>query len=293
MSDPLVWHRLQFAFTIIYHYIFPQLTMGLALLIVVLKIGALRTGRTEWDDAARFWIRIFAVNFAVGVVTGVPDGVSVRHQLGPLLEIRRRRDRTDARDGGPVRVLPRVDVRRAARLRRAAPRDVAAHFLGRGRAVRRHLALGLLHRLHERVHAAPGRPRHRRRTARSISRTSGRSPEPVGHRAVRAHDDCLGRDGVVRRAGGRRVLRALRAHRDARTDHFCASASIAGLVVERARRVPDRRPSGEARRRASADRARGDGGPLRHRARRSASSSSASPTCESGGSTTRSSSRAC
>lgn len=72
MSDPLVWHRLQFAFTIIFHYIFPQLTMGLARLIVVLKIGALRTGRTEWDEAARFWIRIFAVNFAVGVVTGLP-----------------------------------------------------------------------------------------------------------------------------------------------------------------------------------------------------------------------------
>ena len=72
MSDPLLWHRLQFAFTIVYHYIFPQLTMGLALLIVVIKIGALRTGRSEWDEAARFWIRIFAVNFVVGVVTGIP-----------------------------------------------------------------------------------------------------------------------------------------------------------------------------------------------------------------------------
>jgi cytochrome d ubiquinol oxidase subunit I len=72
MSDPLLWHRLQFAFTITYHYLFPQLTMGLALLIVVLKAGALRTGRPEWNDAARFWIRIFGVNFAVGVVTGIP-----------------------------------------------------------------------------------------------------------------------------------------------------------------------------------------------------------------------------
>ena len=72
MSDPLVWHRLQFAFTIVFHYLFPQLTMGLALLIVVLKGLALRTGDTGWDDAARFWIRIFGINFAVGVVTGVP-----------------------------------------------------------------------------------------------------------------------------------------------------------------------------------------------------------------------------
>ena len=72
MSDPLFWHRLQFAFTIVYHYLFPQLTMGLALLIVVLKAVGLRTGDARWDDAARFWIRIFGINFAVGVVTGIP-----------------------------------------------------------------------------------------------------------------------------------------------------------------------------------------------------------------------------
>jgi cytochrome bd ubiquinol oxidase subunit I len=72
MSDPLLWHRLQFAFTLVYHYLFPQLTMGLALLIVVLKILGLRSGDERWDDAARFWIRIFGINFAVGVVTGIP-----------------------------------------------------------------------------------------------------------------------------------------------------------------------------------------------------------------------------
>src|SRR6185295_15557989 len=72
MSDPLFWHRVQFGFTIAYHYLFPQLTMGLALLIVVLKIQALRTGEARWADAARFWIRVFGLNFAMGVVTGVP-----------------------------------------------------------------------------------------------------------------------------------------------------------------------------------------------------------------------------
>jgi cytochrome bd ubiquinol oxidase subunit I len=72
MSDPLLWHRLQFAFTIVYHYLFPQLTMGLALIIVVMKTMGRRTGNPRWDDAARFWIRIFGINFAMGVVTGVP-----------------------------------------------------------------------------------------------------------------------------------------------------------------------------------------------------------------------------
>src|ERR1700757_4361780 len=70
--DALAWSRFQFAFTITYHYLFPQLTMGLALLIVVFKVGALRTGDGRWHDVARFFARIFGLNFAVGVVTGVP-----------------------------------------------------------------------------------------------------------------------------------------------------------------------------------------------------------------------------
>ncbi len=72
MSSALVWHRLQFAFTITYHYLFPQLTMGLALLLVVMKVASLVTKRAEWDDLARFWGAIFALNFGVGVVTGIP-----------------------------------------------------------------------------------------------------------------------------------------------------------------------------------------------------------------------------
>lgn len=66
------WHRLQFAFTIVYHYLFPQLTMGLALLILVMKSLALRPGGEAWNASARFWIRIFGINFAMGVVTGIP-----------------------------------------------------------------------------------------------------------------------------------------------------------------------------------------------------------------------------
>jgi cytochrome d ubiquinol oxidase subunit I len=68
----LGWHRLQFAFTITFHYLFPQLTMGLALLLVVFKVAALRSGDGRFDDLARFWARIFGVNFAIGVVTGIP-----------------------------------------------------------------------------------------------------------------------------------------------------------------------------------------------------------------------------
>jgi len=72
MGDALFWHRAQFAFTIVYHYLFPQLTMGLALLIVVMKALALRHHDAAMATAARFWVRVFGINFAVGVVTGIP-----------------------------------------------------------------------------------------------------------------------------------------------------------------------------------------------------------------------------
>lgn len=63
--DAAIWDRFQFGFTLTYHYLFPQLTMGLALLILVAKL-------LGWDDVARFWAKIFAINFVVGVVTGIP-----------------------------------------------------------------------------------------------------------------------------------------------------------------------------------------------------------------------------
>jgi cytochrome d ubiquinol oxidase subunit I len=72
MNDPALWHRLQFAFTITYHYLFPQLTMGLAWFLVFWRWRALRTGDERQAAAVRFWARIFGLTFAVGVVTGIP-----------------------------------------------------------------------------------------------------------------------------------------------------------------------------------------------------------------------------
>src|SRR5258706_5478036 len=72
MDSALLVHRLQFAFTATFHYLFPQLTMGLAPLIVVLKTVALRTGDETYNQAARFWARIFGITFVIGVVTGIP-----------------------------------------------------------------------------------------------------------------------------------------------------------------------------------------------------------------------------
>ncbi len=72
MDATLFFHRFHFAFTVSYHYLFPQFTMGMAFLVVVLKTLALRTGEPRYEASARFWGKILGLSFAMGVVTGIP-----------------------------------------------------------------------------------------------------------------------------------------------------------------------------------------------------------------------------
>lgn len=69
--DVVVLSRLQFALTIMFHYIFPPLTIGVSVVIVYLKARHLATGEPLFDKAARFWTKLFGLNFAMGVVTGI------------------------------------------------------------------------------------------------------------------------------------------------------------------------------------------------------------------------------
>ena len=72
MDDPVLISRWQFAFTATYHYLFPVLTMGLAMLILILKSIYMRKRNELYNKAARFWGKIFAITFVIGVVTGIP-----------------------------------------------------------------------------------------------------------------------------------------------------------------------------------------------------------------------------
>ena len=72
MNGALDVHRLHFAFTVTFHYLFPQMTMGLAPLLLILKTLALKTGNEHYNRALRLWARIFGITFAMGVVTGIP-----------------------------------------------------------------------------------------------------------------------------------------------------------------------------------------------------------------------------
>jgi cytochrome d ubiquinol oxidase subunit I len=69
--DPVLIARLQFAFTIAFHIIFPSFTIGLSAYIATLLVLWLRTGQERYGRLARFWTRIFAVSFAMGVVSGI------------------------------------------------------------------------------------------------------------------------------------------------------------------------------------------------------------------------------
>lgn len=70
--ETVLWDRIQFAFTLMFHYLFPIITMGLAPFIAVYWLRAAFTGDRVAERAARLWTRIFAINFAAGVVTGIP-----------------------------------------------------------------------------------------------------------------------------------------------------------------------------------------------------------------------------
>src|SRR6476469_65504 len=75
--DPVLLGRLQFAFTIIFHIIFPTFTIGLSAYIATLGVVWVRSGDERYHRLMRFWIKIFAVSFAMGVVSGIV--------VGPLL----------------------------------------------------------------------------------------------------------------------------------------------------------------------------------------------------------------
>ena len=69
--DALFLSRVQFAFTISFHIIFPAFTIGLASWLVALEFKWLRTGQPIYRTLFRFWVKVFAISFGLGVVSGI------------------------------------------------------------------------------------------------------------------------------------------------------------------------------------------------------------------------------
>ena len=65
------WSRWQFAMTANYHYMFVPLTLGLSFLLAIMETMWVRTGKAEWLNATKFWMKLFAINFAIGIATGL------------------------------------------------------------------------------------------------------------------------------------------------------------------------------------------------------------------------------
>ena len=69
--DPVSLARLQFAMTALYHFLFVPLTLGLSFLLAIMESVYVMTGREIWRDMTRFWGKLFGINFAMGVATGI------------------------------------------------------------------------------------------------------------------------------------------------------------------------------------------------------------------------------
>src|SRR4030088_271322 len=69
--DALTLSRVQFALTIMFHYLFPPLSIGLGTILVIMEGMYHKTGNLVYEAMARFWTKVFAITFAVGVATGI------------------------------------------------------------------------------------------------------------------------------------------------------------------------------------------------------------------------------
>lgn len=71
MEDLILWSRAQFALTAIYHWLFVPLTLGLGVIIGIMETAYYRTKKEEWKTITKFWMKLFGINFAIGVATGL------------------------------------------------------------------------------------------------------------------------------------------------------------------------------------------------------------------------------
>ena len=69
--DVEILARIQFAFTVAFHYIYPPLSIGIGLIMVIFEGLYLKTGKKEYEILTRFWLKIFAITFGIGVATGI------------------------------------------------------------------------------------------------------------------------------------------------------------------------------------------------------------------------------
>ena len=93
-----VLSRIQFALTASFHFLFPPMSIGLGLILVVMQGLRLWTGKQLYVDLARFWTRVFGLIFAIGVATGIPMEFQFGTNWAGYAPLRRRHFRQPAGD---------------------------------------------------------------------------------------------------------------------------------------------------------------------------------------------------
>ena len=160
--DVVALSKLQFAFTVMYHFLFVPLSIGLGLVMVLFERRYYKSGKAEDKATSDFWIKIFTATFAVGVATGITmefafgtNWATYSRFVGDIFG-------APLAAEGAVRLLPGVHVPRRAALR---PQQGLEEVLLRLHVARvgRLAALGAVDHHRQLVDADPGRLQDRRR----------------------------------------------------------------------------------------------------------------------------------
>ncbi len=160
--DPVVLARIQFAANITFHILFPTISISLGWVLLYFKLRYGKTGDESWMAAYRFWVKIFALTFALGVVSGITMSFQFGTNWPGYMQNRRQHRRAAAGLRGADRLLPGSHLPRHHAVRHAARQQPHAHHrhaAGGGR----HHAVGVLDPRAQFVDADPRRLRDDRR----------------------------------------------------------------------------------------------------------------------------------
>ena len=159
--DPVFLSRIQFAFVITFHIIFPAFTIGLAAWLATIEGARLVTGNPLYRRVFDFWLKVFAVSFGMGVVTGIV----MAFQFGTNWSVLAREDRLDPGAAAGLRNVHRLHARGEILRRdaaRARSRVAALLLLCLLHGLARHDVLVVLDSRQQQLDAGAGRPHDRR-----------------------------------------------------------------------------------------------------------------------------------
>ena len=108
--DPITLSRWQFALTTIYHWLFVPLTLGLGWFVAFMQTRYYQTKDETWHKMTKFWGKLFLINFAIGVVTGIVQEFQFGMNWSRILPLRGRYLRRAAGSGSPAGLLPGIHI---------------------------------------------------------------------------------------------------------------------------------------------------------------------------------------